>query len=295
MLWPVDLAIPYPHYGYGDIWLFCGSAALVLAIGFAALRFGPKFPFLVTGWLWYFGMLVPVIGLVQVGMQSMADRYTYLPSVGIFIVIAWGAGEMVERSRLPRYAITVVAVLILAVCAGRTWNQLGFWRDSKTLFSHSIAVTEGNAIAQYNLGTYLCSRGQFEEAIDHLRAALLIKPSYDDALNNLASALAANGEPGEAASVFRDAVRRQPGRADVHYNFANVLAMQHKLDEAVSEYNESLSLNPDDARAHNNLGNVLLMQGHKEEAAQQFREALRINPNHSGAKQQLEALEKHSP
>jgi protein O-mannosyl-transferase len=295
MFWPVNLAIPYPHPGYGNFWLFCLSAVLTLAIAFVLSRFGRRFPFLVTGWLWYFGMLVPVIGLVQVGMQAMADRYTYLPLVGVFIVVAWGAGEVAARWHLPRQALWTGAILILAACAARTRDQLGVWQNGEKLFRHSIAVTDFNDVAYYNLGTDLYGSGRIDEAIESFRMALQIRPSYDDAMNNLAAALARKGQLDEAIVQFRAALRYRPDDAAVHYNIANVLVMQHKPDEAIQEYREAVRLRPDYPEAHNNLANTLVMQGHLDEAMQHYRETLRLNPGHEAARRQLRALEGMPP
>ena len=295
MFWPVNLAIPYPHHGYWPFWLFGLSAALILAAVMFAIQFRRKFPFLITGWFWYLGMLVPTIGLVQVGMQSMADRYTYLPLIGVFILLAWGAGELFERWRLPTLAIRGLALLILTASTVRTMDQLRYWQNSGTLFCHTIAVTKNNHIAYNNLGEYYFCQGQLDEAIDDYCKAIQIRPSYDDALNNLGAALAVKGELDEAIARIREAIRYSPDRADAYYNLGNVFIMQHKLDEAAIAYTEALRLKPDYPEAHNNLANVLLTQGHRDAAVQHYREALRLNPGHEGAKRQLRALGAQTP
>jgi Flp pilus assembly protein TadD len=289
--WPVDLAIPYPHYGYGSFRLFCACAALLLAVTLCAVWAWRRFPFLFTGWFWFLGTLVPVIGLVQVGMQSMADRYTYLPLIGVFIIVAWGGSELFERWKLPGFVPWSLAVLVLASLAARAAVQVGFWKDSETLFLHSIAVTQGNDAAHYNLGDYYFQQGRYDDAVRHHEQAIAIRPSNDDALNNLGAALAMKGELDAAAARIREAIRLRPDRADAHYNLGNVLVMQCKLDEAESAYAEALRLKPDYPEAHNNLANVLVLQGRREEAAQHYRETLRLNPNHAAARRQLHALE----
>jgi cytochrome c-type biogenesis protein CcmH/NrfG len=295
MFWPVNLAIPYPHHGYWPFWVFGLSAALILAAVMFAIQFRRKFPFLITGWFWYLGMLVPTIGLVQVGMQSMADRYTYLPLIGVFILLAWGMGAMFERWRLPTPAIGGLALLVLAAGTARTMDQLQYWQNSGTLFRHTIAVTKGNQVAYYNLGEYCFSQGQLDEAIDNYRKAIQISPSYDDALNNLGAALAVKGELDEAIARIRESIHYRPDKADAYYNLGNVFIMQHKLDEAAIAYTEALRLKPDYPEAHNNLANVLLTQGHRDAAVQHYREALRLNPGHEGAKRQLRALGAQTP
>ena len=291
MFWPVDLAIPYPypsHWSFGLFWL---SAAIFSAVIVFVFWFSRRFPFLVTGWFWYLGMLVPVIGLVQVGGQSMADRYTYLPLIGVFIVLVWGAGAMLERWRLPKQIIWTVVILILAACTARTLDQLRFWQNTGTLFNHAIAVTKGNAVAYYNLGEYCSGQGRLDEAMDDYLKAIQIRPNYDDALNNLGVTLALKGNLDSAAARIQESIRYQPKKADAYYNLGNVFVMQNKPDEAIAAYTEALQLKPDYPEAHNNLANLLAAQGHLEEALKHYRETLRLNPNHEGAKSRLRALE----
>jgi len=291
--WPVDLAVPYPHPGYGSPWLFGLSAGLMLISVVAVWRFGRKFPFLVTGWFWYVGMLVPTIGLVQVGMQSMADRYTYLPLIGVFIILAWGTNEMLNPLRLSRSGRTVVATcvaVILMACVARTVDQLGYWRNGGTLFRHTLAVTKRNDLAHYNLGQYYSSTGENAAAIEQYLNALEIRPNYDDALNNLGVALAMKGELDAAVARIQEAIRRNPNKADARFNLGNVFVLQRRFEEAAGAYEEALRLQPDYPEAHNNLANVLAMLGRRVPAGQHYREALRLNPSHEGAKRGLRAL-----
>jgi protein O-mannosyl-transferase len=295
MFWPVNLAIPYPHHGYWPFWVFGLSAALILAAVLFAIQFRRKFPFLIMGWFWYLGMLVPTIGLVQVGMQSMADRYTYLPLIGMFILLVWGIGEVFKRWLLPAGVIWGMAMLVLGACTARTLDQLQYWKSSETLFLHAAVVTKGNYTAHYNLGEYYFNKGRLDEAIDNYRKAIQIRPSYDDALNNLGTTLALKGELDEAIARIRESIHYRPDKADAYYNLGNVFVMQHKLDEAVAAYSNALRLKPDYPAAHNNLANVLLTQGHRDAAVQHYREALRLNPGHEGAKRQLRALDVETP
>jgi Tfp pilus assembly protein PilF len=290
-VWPVDLAIPYPHTGVGNLPLFCGALLLMLAILVCISVLRKKLPFLVTGWFWYFGTLVPVIGLVQVGMQSMADRYTYLPLIGVFVVIAWSAHELMLRMRWSRQIMAVCGVMILVPCAARTYNQLKHWKNSEALFRHAISVTKGNDLAHYNLASYLYEHGRVEEAIEHYRQAIRIRPSYNDAMNNLGVALASTGKLEEAATLIQEAIQRQPLKADSHYNLGNVLVMQKKFHEAAEAYRDAVRLKSDYPEAHNNLGNVELALGNRASAMKHFREALRLNPHHEKAREQLRKLE----
>jgi protein O-mannosyl-transferase len=295
MFWPANLAIPYPHYGYWPFWLFGAAAALMLTAVTFAVQYRNRYPFLITGWFWYLGMLIPVIGLVQVGMQSMADRYTYLPLIGVFIVLVWGADAVFQRGHLPAAIRAVLAGLVLAACAGRSGQQLAFWKNSETLFHHAAAVTRSNNTAYYNLGEYYVGQGRLDEAIENYRTAVQISPHYDDALNNLGVALAMKGDLDEAVGRIREAIHCRPDKADAYYNLGNVFVMQHKMDDAADAYTEALRLKPDYPEAHNNLANVLLARGQREAAVQHYREALRLDPGHEGAKRQLRALDAQSP
>jgi len=256
MFWPVNLAIPYPHPGYWPFVHLCLSAALIVWASLAVMRAGRRFPFLVTGWFWYLGMLIPVIGLVQVGMQSMADRYTYLPLVGMFILLVWGAGEAFQRWRVPVAVIWGLAIMVLTACAARTMDQVKYWRNNETLFRHAIAVTKYNDIAYSNLAAALVAKGEFDEAVVWMR---------------------------ESLSVTSD-------KPVAHYNLGNIFVSQNRPAEAVIEYNQALRLKPDFPEAHNNLAGALLMQGHRDAAVQHYEEALRLDPNHETARRQLQAL-----
>jgi tetratricopeptide (TPR) repeat protein len=235
-------------------------------------------------------MLVPVIGLVQVGSQSMADRYTYLPLIGIFIAVTWTAGELVQRLKWPRTVLASVAALILVACSSLTWKQIGYWRNSETLFLHTIETTGRNSLAHYNLASFYYVANRLPEAIEHYRKAVEIRPTYDDALNNMGAALASDGRLDEGIVAIRQAIRLRPEKADAHYNLGNVLAMERRLDEAVEAYEEALKLTPDSPHVHNNLANVLAMQGKKDEAVFHYRETLRLKPDHAGARRQLELM-----
>ena len=295
MFWPMNLAIPYPYPSHWSFELFWLSAAVFLAAIVFAVWLGRRFPFLITGWFWYLGMLIPVIGLVQVGAQSMADRYTYLPLIGVFIMLVWGTSEVFKRWQLPTPAIWGLALLVLAACTARTLDQLRFWQNTETLFHHTIAVTKGNAVAYYNLGEYYSGKGRLDEAVDDYLNAIQIRPGYDDALNNLGVALAVKGELDEAITRIRESIHYRPDKADAYYNLGNIFVMQHKPDEAASAYTEALRLKSDYPEAHNNLANVLLAQGHRDTAVQHYQEALRLNPGHEGAKRQLRALGVQAP
>jgi protein O-mannosyl-transferase len=196
---------------------------------------------------------------VQVGLQSMADRYTYMPLIGVFIMIAWGVPELVNRRRFQRIAVALAALGVLTVCIIMTYIQIGFWRNNIALYSHAIKVTSENAWAQNNLGYALALQGKKEEAIARFQKAISIN-NPADAHYNLGIMLASQGKLDEAINQFRESIRISPGYAKAHNNLGNALLYQGRLDEAIASYREALRLNPDYAMAQENLKNALAMQ-----------------------------------
>jgi len=280
-LWPIALGNPYPHPGHWAAGLVVFSAVLVIGLSVAAVRLGRKLPFVPVGWFWFVGTLVPVIGLVQVGNQSMADRYTYFPLIGIFIVAVWSGAGMCANRRLPRPVLGVVAIVVLLACGLRTRDQIGFWRDSGTLFRHTLSVTENNFVACNNLGTWLSKNGQMIKATDWFRQSLQIQPDNPDALYNLGNIFARQGRWDEAVDNYRHALQVAPDQADILNNLGFALATQQQYADAIACFEAALKLDPDSASTHNNLASVLFREQRYDEAAQQFREALRVEPDDS--------------
>jgi Tfp pilus assembly protein PilF len=285
--WPVALAVPYPHPGHWPIGEVVMATVLVAGLCLVALWYGRRWPFMVTGWYWFLGMLIPVIGLVQVSNQAMADRYAYLPLTGVFIMVVWGVGEAVRRWRLPGLAAGVGAVVMVAACAGRTANQLEYWQNTESLFRHALAVTQGNFVAHNNLGNVLLAEGQVEEAIVQYRKALEMRPGYSDAHSNLGNALLQQGRIEEALARFQRALVLQPRDASVHNNFGNALLSVGRIQEAIVQYEEALDLQPDFAQAHNNLGWSLLQVGRLDEAISHLQRALALRPDYASAHNNL--------
>jgi hypothetical protein len=245
IFWPTDLAVIYPHPGEWPLLRVLLAGILMGAILVLVWVKRERYPFLLMGWLWYCGTLVPVIGLVQVGSHAMADRYTYLPSVGVLICAVWGAAELARhRSYLatPLLAGTAGGILL---CVELTRHQLGYWQESETLFRQALKVTTENPVASNNLGDALVRKGRIDEAIGHFQQALRLMPDFDDAHNSLGNALARKGQLGEAILQFEEAVRLRPDRAVPHYNLGMVLAVKGKFDEAVRNYREAVRLNTD--------------------------------------------------
>lgn len=283
LFWPLDLAVVYPHPQDGLPWWTVGLAAVALAaVTVAAVVLRRRMPFLLVGWLWYLGMLLPVIGLVQVGIQAHADRYTYLPHVGLLLMLAWGAAEAWPH-RLDRRGLAAAAGVAGLVLVGLARAQTAYWRDSESLWRMTLARTTNNSVAHCQLGVVLGRTGRTSEAAEHFRRAIAIQPGYAKAHNNLGSALRAQGRLTDALASFREALEIDPHYLEAHLNLAATLAVAGELAAAADEYRLALRDQPGSAAIHNDLGSVLLRQGRSDEAVEQYREALRLEPDHADA------------
>lgn len=290
-LWPTQLAVFYPHPNDTlAIWEVVFAFLLLLAITVAAIVFRSRRPYLLTGWFWYLVMLVPVVGVLQVGEQGHADRYTYLPDIGLFVVVIWFATDVLAVHRsTSRLAVTsAVAVLIILALAWTAFIQTSYWRNSETLWTRALAVTADNDVAHNNLG-YLCAdRGQLDKAISHFESAARIRSGKQDAhydvgsafvQMNLGDALAKKGRSDEAMVHYEEAIRLQPNYADAYYNRGNVLFAKGRTDEAIADWEKTLQLQPNDPDAHTCLGNALLRQGSVKEAIVQYKTASELAPD----------------
>jgi protein O-mannosyl-transferase len=296
--WPTRLTAFYPLSPSIDIWPLVLAAAAVVGISALVWALGRQRPYLAVGWLWFLGTLVPVNGLVQVGTKAHADRYMYVPMVGLTIMLAWGGLELLGK----RAALWVAAAACLA-CLPITWAQESYWRNSGTLFEHALAVTTTNSIAEHNLGSYLMEEpGRLPDAILHLRAALQINPESASAHSDLGSALAKSGRTAEAIAEFQEALRLKPGSAliaenlrkaqledgshgaEKHYNSGVDLLKAGRPGEAVAEFVEALRIKPEYAEAEDNLGIALTqIPGREAEARGHFAAAVRLDPQSAKA------------
>jgi tetratricopeptide (TPR) repeat protein len=278
-VWPADLAVFYPlpqHIALPDV----AAAALVLVLISAAVwQARKRSPCLLVGWLWFLGALVPVIGLVQVGDQAMADRYTYFPLIGIFIAVAFLADDCARRFGFLKMPFAIAAVFILAACLFLTERQLRFWRDSESLFTHALAAADDNALARLNLGAALEEKNESARALAELQKALQLDPRRHEIYNNIGRLLAGEGRPQEALPYCRDAVRLDPQSALSHTGLGIVLRELGRFDEAAEEFSESERLDANYAPPHFEMGLALLEQGRDAEALTEFREALRLEPD----------------
>jgi tetratricopeptide (TPR) repeat protein len=232
-----------------------------------------------VGWLWFLGTLVPVIGLVQVGDQAMADRYVYFPLIGIFIAITFTVAKWVNQSRFLRSACTVAGISILSACLVLTENQLRYWHDSESLFSHALAVTKDNALAHLNLGVALEEQNRPEAALIEYQKALQINPYRHESYNNIGKLLNDAGKPEAALNYCREAARLNPKSPFSHNSLGLVLVELGHFDEAMSQFSEAAKLDASYAPPRFQMGRILLKQGHDAEALPHFHEALRIEPD----------------
>lgn len=281
MVWPVGLAVFYPLPDHLTWILMAATASAVMLVIISGFvwRAGRAHAYLPVGWLWFLGTLVPVIGLVQVGGAALADRYTYIPSIGVFIAVTFGIGDLADRFQFPKKAIATAAALILATCLILTENQLRYWHDSETLFAHALAVTKNNHVAHVNLGVALEQKGKLNEALAEYRAAEQLAPELYHIHNNLGNLLDNLGHPNKALTEYRWALLLNPSLPSLHNGAGMVLAELGRFDEAMRQFKEAARLDPTYPWAHFAIGKVRLKQGRDAEAIDEFRAALRIDPN----------------
>jgi tetratricopeptide (TPR) repeat protein len=295
-VWPVNLATPYPHPGGWPISLIIVSVATLIVLSLLAWFSRRRLPYITVGWLWFIGMLVPVIGLVQVGAQSMADRYTYLPYIGLFVAVVWAANHLLNQpqtvsapaalSPAPatrftawQWLLGLLALGLLAALTIKTQVQLRVWQNSETLFRHAVSVTSSNWVAWYNLGWHLDTAGRVEEALACYRKAVEIDPKFPDPMNNIGCALAALKRYDEAIPCFEAALKLQPSFLEAHINVANALRELGRSDEAIARYRFVLEKKPNHTGALNSLGNLLARQNKFAEVIPVLESSLAANPD----------------
>jgi tetratricopeptide (TPR) repeat protein len=286
MFLPINLAVPYPHTAIS--WLSAGSALLILLfLSYGVIKALRSRPYIMVGWFWYLGTLVPVLGLVHFGSFSMADRFTYIPLNGLFIIIAWAVPELLSRWTHGKIFLRTSGVIIILILMVMTYKQVGYWKNSITLFEHTLKVTSNNYLPHNNLGLALKEQGLIDEAIEHYEEALRIKPNYEKGHNNLGVALEEQGRIDEAIMHYIEALSIKPDYEEVHNNLGVALQGQGRIDDAIKHYEDALRIRPDYMEAHNNMGNALQEQGRIDEAIEHYKEALRIKPDYLKAHNNL--------
>jgi len=283
MIWPNNLAVLYPYPESKILWKVAGAVLLLIVVSVVAFRTKRTKPYFVVGWLWYLGTLVPVIGFVQVGLQAMADRYTYVPLIGIFIIIAWGVPDWVQKWRYRRIGIAAATIAILAILIITARLQVRYWSNSVTLFEHALDVTVDNSIAHLNLGEALAEQGKINAAVIHYYEALRIKPGLVAPHLNLGVALKEEGKLNEAIDHFTTALRLKPDCVEAQYELGDTLNKKGDFAGAVKHYQEAIRIKPDYTEAYNNIGVILARQKKDKEAIFHFYKALQIDSAYSGA------------
>ena len=304
-LWPTRLAAFYPHPNDTlASWEVILAAGFLVAITVTAIVCRNRWPYLFTGWLWYLLMLVPVIGLVQVGEQGHADRYTYLPHVGLFLLMVWGVADAIKAHRSTWRVAAVAALVIILALATTAFIQTSYWRNSETLWTRALAVTSDNDFAHNNLG-YLCiDSDQLDKAISHFEAAVTIRHGKTNKHYNvgsafiemnLANALARKGESDEAMVHYQRAIKLEPNYAEAYYNRGNLLLAKGHIDDAIADWEKTLQLQPNDADAHTCLGNALLRKRSLNEAIAHYKTALALAPDDPHSRNNLAWILATSP
>jgi tetratricopeptide (TPR) repeat protein len=290
-IWPFGLAALYPHpFEALPLWKALAAAIALTATTWGVIAYAGKARYLVTGWFIFLGTLVPVIGVVQVGSQAMADRYAYVPIIGLFIVVVWGFAEIRSRAKFSRNPERAVGCIVIALLMLRTWDQLPHWRNGIALWQHTIAVTHDNYIAHNNLGSALRLAKQPDRALAEFKESLRIRPSHPGALVNVGLVLLDQGKPTDAAKAFEKAIAANPRHGPANLNLAVAYFQMRDPHKALGQAQLALQVLPDDPKVYNLLGILSDILGRPDEAVNYLRKALEINPNYANAKSNLDRV-----
>ena len=253
--WPKNLAVFYPYPSTLPVWQVVAASSLLLAVSVLVLRLVLRHPYLAFGWLWYLGTLIPVIGLKQAGLwPAMADRWAYVPLVGLFVIMTWGVPDLLSKWRYSGIGLLLATGALLSALMICTSVQVQHWRNSLTLFEHALDVTTDNWLAHNNLGVALAAQDETQEAIDHFREALRMMPNFVDPYYNLAVALSKQGDAAGAIVHYRQVLRMKPDDLEAHTNIGNALLGQGQIEDAIAHYQEVLRIEPGNVQARHNLG-----------------------------------------
>jgi len=283
MIWPHNLAVFYPYPESIVSWKITGAGLLLGVISVIVCQMVRTKPYFAVGWLWYIGSLVPVIGIVQAGVQKMADRYTYVPLIGLFIIIAWGVPDILVRWRHKKIILAISTTFVLSAFMICTWFQVKNWQNSITLFEHALDVTVDNSIAHINLGEALAGQGKIDAAVRHYYEALRIKPNLAAPHLNLGVALKEGGKLSEAINHFSKVLGLKSDCAEVHYELGDTLDRKGDFASAIEHYLEAVRIKPDYAKVYNNLGVIQARQNKDKEAIAHFYKAIQIDSAYAGA------------
>jgi Tfp pilus assembly protein PilF len=282
MIYPNRLAVFYPYHSL-SLLLAIACLVILVAVTVAVIYVGRRRRYIPVGWFWYVGTMVPVIGLVQVGSQSIADRYTYVPLIGLFIIIAWGASELSAMWRYQKIVLGICSATVLTILLISTRMQVGHWQNSFTLFEHTLAVTEGNSITHNHYGAFLLEQGRFDQALTQFNEALRISPGFHEARKNKGSALLDMGKFDDAIATFNELLRAAPEWPNAHYWLGVGYARKGAYQQAIKPFEAALRLGPEWPEAYNDLALVYLLLGNYDLAIENYKAALRLKPDYPQA------------
>ena len=281
LFWPVNLCAFYPHPGQWPAKSVALAGLLILGLSVFAWVGRRRWPFCLTGWFWYLGTLVPVIGLIQVGSQSMADRYSYIPSIGILVVLVWGMHQMTKGWHYQGALSAVVAAVMIPACIALTRQQTVYWQDGVFLWRRAVAVTKNNYDAHNRLGRAWASQGRLDEAMRAFQEAVRLNPNLPEVYCNLGRIASSQGRVAEALAYYQKALALQPDSITALCNFGELLRQIGRTDEALEQFQKAVEIVPDNATSQNNLGYSLSMKGRPDEALVHFQKAVDLDPDNA--------------
>lgn len=283
MIWPSNLAVFYPHPNDVILWKVFGAVVILIAVTLVVIWKSKQFPYLATGWLWYLGTLVPVIGIVQLGSQARADRYTYMPLIGLFIIVAWGIPALLKKVNYRKEILLVASGLFILCLSVLTWKQVGYWKDNLTLFDHTIKETENNWFIYVNRGLAYIDLGNVKQGLEDCGRAIEIKPGFPNAYNCRGIAYKVLGNYNEAIKDYNRAIEMKPGFSDVYNNRGNAYNSLGNYTLAIENYNKAIEITPGFAQAYINRGAAYIRLGNYMQALANFNKAIAIRPDFSAA------------
>lgn len=282
-IWPINLAVYYPHPGSRPLWETLGALFLLIALTVTVIRTSKRFPYLAMGWFWFIGTLVPVIGIVQVGGHAVADRYTYIPLIGLFVMAAWGVPELLKEWRYRKEVVVISSSLVLSCLFIVTWIQLGNWKDDITLYDHTLSTTSRNDIILTNRGNAYFEMGNYGRAIEDFNRAIEISPRDSDAFTNRGEAYGKLGNYKQAIEDLDRAIEINPKSSEAYNNRAKAYGKLENYKQAISDLGRAVELNPELSEAYYNLGVAYYRTGSDRQAIENFDRAIQINPKYANA------------
>lgn len=282
-----DLSIFYPYPKFISFWQIAPSLLLIIFLTIIAILLFRKASYFFVGWFWFLGTLIPVIGLIQVGFQAMSDRYTYIPLIGIFIIISWGLKNLLESMKYGNILFAFSALFFISISSFAAYHQIAVWKNNLSLFSHVLKFNPKNYHAYHIIGHTMEINGKYLEALKYYRTVLRLNPVYDPAYINTGNILQKMGRFDEAVNCYKKALHINPNSAQAQYNLGIMMLSRNKLDSAINSFEKALAIEPDDSDTHNNLGVALMKSGNIKKALDHFEEARKLNPRSNEVKNNI--------